>query len=380
MGVPLPLPSLLVTLGYECSLSSSLIRCFVPLRCTGLPPSLPHAVPAHTPHSADSIESSFRDASLPSHIFVAHQKRQGSHALARHGLHHPVEHRSREPLTRSSHFTAVMSDSLPGALCFVSLIVFFVADFFYAKKLNEQKNAHPELDDCAPSTSPDLDTIAVLDSLTATAIDLYHHERERFTGVAAPANSREYAAVGENGVSGQPADSPDLGDPAGKKVMHTMVVVCSVVAPVLTVLLILMPSLFGWTQFGVHSSVSYLAAVPGMAATAFYVVRSYELTQVFEATKAEWISMMWLRLDVFFVMSAVAFFGVGAWVVASCMLTVAFYLAHRLMKMEKQLNRMQRHTQLVRDEVDVTRVLVPGTEESKRASGINDGYSALASP
>ncbi|KAG5471836.1 hypothetical protein LSCM4_03394 [Leishmania orientalis] len=272
-----------------------------------------------------------------------------------------------------------MSDSLPSALCFLDLIVFFVADFFYAKKLNEQKNAHPELDDCAPSTSPDLDTIAVLDSLTTTAVDLYHHERERFTGVAAPANSREYTAVGENGMIGQPAAGLDLGDPAGKTVLHAMVVVCSIAAPMLTLLLFLVPSLVGWTRFSVHSSVSYLAAIPGMAATGFYAMRSYELTQVFEVTKTEWISMMWLRLDAMFVMSAVAFFGVGAWVVTVCMVTMAMYLAHRLMKMEKHLNRVQRHTQLVRDEVDVTRVFVPGTEESKRASGVNDGYSALSS-
>lgn len=272
-----------------------------------------------------------------------------------------------------------MSESLPGVLCFLGLIVFFVADFFYAKKLNEQKNAHPELDDCAPATSPDLDTIAVLDSLTATAVDLYRHERLRFTGVAAPANPNEYAAVGENGVSEQPAANLDVGDQTGKTAMHTIVVVCSIAAPMLTVLLALMPSLFGWTRFRVHSSIAYLAAVPGMATAGFYTVRSYELTRVFDVTKTEWISMMWLRLDAIFVMSAVAFFGVGAWMVAVCMVITAMYLAHRLMRMEKQLNRVQRHTQLVRDEVDVTRVLVPGTEESKRASGINDGYSALSS-
>ncbi|KAG5471504.1 hypothetical protein LSCM1_01597 [Leishmania martiniquensis] len=272
-----------------------------------------------------------------------------------------------------------MSDSVPSALCFLDLIVFFAADFFYAKKLSEQKNAHPELEDCAPSTSPDLDTMAVLDSLTATAVDLYHHERERFTGVAAPANSREYAAVGENGMIGQRVSSLDLGDPAGKTVLHTFVVVCSIAAPILTLLLVLVPSLLGWTRFRVHPSVSYLAAVPGLAAAGFYAMRSYELSPVFEVTKTEWIAMMWLRLDAIFIMSAVAFFGLGAWVVAGCMVATAMYLAHRLMKMEKHLSRVQRHTQLVRDEVDVTRVFVPGTEESKRASGINDGYSAVSS-
>ncbi|KAG5497725.1 hypothetical protein JKF63_03991 [Porcisia hertigi] len=270
-----------------------------------------------------------------------------------------------------------MSDSLPGALCILSLIAFFVADFFYAKKLNEQKNAHPELEDCAPAASPDLDTIAVLDSLTATAVDLYHHERERLTGVAAPATMREYAEVDENGTCKYPAASTSPGDNTRSTVMHTMVVVCSVAAPILTGSLILMPSFFGWTRFSVHSWIAYLVAVPGMAAAGFYAVRSYELTQVFDVTKTEWISMMWLRLDAFFVMSAVAFLGVGAWVVAGCMLTTAMYLAHRVLKMEKQLNRVQRKTQLVRGEVDVTRVLVPGTEESKKASGVNDGYNAL---
>lgn len=272
-----------------------------------------------------------------------------------------------------------MSDGLATALCFLSLIVFFVADFFYARKLNEQKNAHPELDDCAPNESPDLDTIAVLDSLTATAVDLYHHERERFTGVPAPANTREYAAVGEDGVRGPAAPAMDLGERTGTTAMHTIVVVCSVAAPVLTLLLVLMPSAFGWTRFSVHASIAYLAAFPGLAAAGFYAMRSYELAQVYDVTKTEWIAMMWFRLDIVFVMAAVAFFGVGAWLVAGCMVAMAMYLAHRVMKMEKQLNRVQRHTQLVRGEVDTTRVFVPGTEESKKAAGISDGYTVLGS-
>lgn len=270
-----------------------------------------------------------------------------------------------------------MADGLPTALCFLELIIFFGFDFLYARKLNEQKNAHPELDDCAPTESPDLDTMAVLDSLTNTAVDLYQHERERFTGVPAPANPSEYASIDEHG-SAAAADRPNVFDNGGKNMMHTLVVVCGVVAPMLTLLLILMPSAFGWTRFSVPSFVAYLAAVPGLAATGLYAMRSHELTQVFDVTKTEWIAMMWFRLDFMFIMAAVAFCGLGAWVITGCLLVVAMYLAHRVMKMEKQLNRVQRHTQLVRGEVDVERVLVPGSSESKKAAGISEGYSALS--
>lgn len=275
-----------------------------------------------------------------------------------------------------------MTDGLPTALCFLELIIFFGFDFVYAKKLNEQKNAHPELDDCAPNESPDLDTMAVLDSLTATAVDLYQHERERFTGVPAPASTHEYSNLDDRGAAGAAAnaagDRVDVAENGGKNMMHTLVVVCGVVAPVLTLLLILMPSAFGWTRFPVPSAVAYFAAVPGLAATALYAMRSYELTQVYDVTKTEWITMMWFRLDFMFIMAAVALLGLGAWVIAGCLLVVAMYLAHRVMKMEKQLNRVQRHTQLVRGEVDVVRVLVPGSAESKKATGVSEGYSALA--
>ena len=274
-----------------------------------------------------------------------------------------------------------MTDGLPTALCFLELIIFFCFDFFYAKKLNEQKNAHPELDDCAPTESPDLDTMAVLDSLTTTAVDLYQHERERFTGVPAPANTREYTSIDEQGPSSPGAAAavrPNAFDQGGKNMMHTLVVLCGVVAPLLTLLLILVPSICGWARFSVPAAMAYVAAVPGLAATGLYAMRSYELTQVFDVTKTEWIAMMWFRLDFMFIMAAVALFGLGAWAIAGCLLVVAMYLAHRVMKMEKQLNRVQRHTQLVRGEVDVERVLVPGSAESRKAAVINEGYSALA--
>jgi hypothetical protein len=272
-----------------------------------------------------------------------------------------------------------MADGLPVALCFLELIIFFCFDFFYAKKLNEQKNAHPELDDCAPNESPDLDTMAVLDSLTATAVDLYQHERERFTGVPAPASTRAYTSLDERDPSSSAAAAgPDMYESGGRNMVHMLVVICGVVAPVLTLLLVFLPSAFAWARFSVPSVMAYLAAVPGLAATGLYAMRTYEITQVFDVTKTEWIAMMWFRLDFMFVMAAVAFFGLGAWVITGCLLAVAMYLAHRVMKMEKQLNRVQRHTQLVRGEVDVARVLVPGSAESKKATGINEGYSALA--
>lgn len=62
------------------------------------------------------------------------------------------------------------------------------------------------------------------------------------------------------------------------------------------------------------------------------------------------------------------------------MIAMAAYLAHRVMKMEKYLQRMQSQTQLVRGEVmSVDRVLKPGSEESKKAVNAHSGYNA-ASP
>lgn len=273
-----------------------------------------------------------------------------------------------------------MGDSLPWAISLLDLIIFFLFDFMYANVLSKQKLAHPELEECAPAESPDLDTMAVLESLSTTAVEMYQHERERLTGIAAPANAGEYTSLDRPVAAAEGhGASHDIGNDGAPKrtIIHGLVMGCGVAAPILTAFTFLFPSVTSWSRFSVASWLSYAASIPGVAAAGLYAMRSYELRHVQDVTKTEWIAMMWFRIDFMFIMAAVSFFGIGGWAIAACLLTVALYLAHRVLRTEKRLNRIQRHTQLVRGEVDVQRVLVPGSAESKKATGVLDGYNAL---
>ncbi|CCW69638.1 unnamed protein product [Phytomonas sp. Hart1] len=268
----------------------------------------------------------------------------------------------------------------------VELLVFLIFDFIYAHALSSHKNNHPELEECAPQDSPDLDTLKVLDSLAAEVVEIYKYQRHRLTG-----SNTHYSYVENDYVTlevnprNPPADglsSDGLFAPSPRRpvsALHATVVLCGIAAPIFTLLTLLFPSAFSWAFFVFPTWLSYVFVAPGLGATALYVARVLMLLELVEVSKTQWISMMWFRLDFMFIMSTVAFLGVGAWLVAICILSVSIYSVHRLIKMEKHLNQVQRDTQLVRGEVDVSRVLKPGTAESKKATGIIDGYSALAS-
>lgn len=273
--------------------------------------------------------------------------------------------------------TCMLHRSLPVLLGLLELVAFFVCDYLYARALNAHKRQFPELEDCAPTESPDLDTVAVLDSLATTAVEFYDQSRERITGESGTRGARTYTSV-DSPLPELPEVPSVPGASHALNPLHAVVVVCGVAAPLAAVLLLLLPGPFGWTAFYVPLWLSYLAITPGLAVVGLYGARAYSLVSYTDLTKTQWISMMWLRLDFMGIMGVMALVGVGAWFVAACMIGVAAYLAHRVMKVEKHLRSIQRDTQLVRDEVDVTRVLKPGSAESKRAMGIQDGYSALS--
>lgn len=269
----------------------------------------------------------------------------------------------------------MINSSMPVFLGLLELVVFFVFDYMYARTLNTYKRNFPELDECAPAESPDLDTVAVLDSLATTAVEFYQSNRERMSGEPG-SGSGAYTSVDPDS-HGAAADS---GHGASRSnPLHAVVVVCGTVAPIATLLLLLFTKLFGWTAFPVPNLLSYVVVCCGAVTVLLYGSRAINVSSYADVTKTQWIAMTWLRLNAMFAMGLVALLGVGAWFVAGCMFAVAFYLAHRVLKMEKHLSCIQRDTQLVRDEVDTSRVFVPGSAESRKAMGIHEGYSALSS-
>lgn len=249
----------------------------------------------------------------------------------------------------------------------LSLLVYFVADFYYARFLSSQRDAHPELEECAPAESPEVDTVATFQNLTSTAVSFIQQERQRFQGE----DGRETY------TSTEAAPSPIGVASFRANPIHTTVVLCSLVAPILTLLTLFSTTLFGWTLWDVPSLLSLLLTLAGIGAAGLYAVRAFNLSQSGDVTKTQWISMIWFHIDFMFIMAVVALLGPGAWLVSFCMFGTAAYLAHRAMKIEKNFSNVQRHTQLVRGEVDLTRVHVPGSKESKSAMGVDDGYSAL---
>ncbi|ORC84495.1 uncharacterized protein TM35_000441510 [Trypanosoma theileri] len=263
-----------------------------------------------------------------------------------------------------------MSDSLAFFLVTIELILFFAFDFLFARVLNTLKQDHPELEECAPEDSPDLDPVAVIDSLRHTVVEVYEHHQQHYTQVPQQANSTP-ANVEE--VEVRPISY------VRENALHTTVVICGVVAPVLTVLQFLLPSGFHWCRFDPPPWLQFTGVVPGLAAVMVFAARAMHAGSLMEVSRQQWITLMWFRLDFMLIAAGVALIGAGAWLVALCMSAVALYLAHRVMRIERRLARLTRETRLVRGEVDVQHVYAPGTVEAQRALASSDveGYNAL---
>ncbi|CCW72009.1 unnamed protein product [Phytomonas sp. Hart1] len=260
-----------------------------------------------------------------------------------------------------------MAPTLPSFWGLVEVLTFLTFDFIYARSLSRHKNNHPELEECAPSNSPDLDPVGVLDGLTKAAEKPPDHLTGG--GVFTLSFTRDQA----------PSEVLVREGRIGKGffgVLHAMVVLCGISAPILTLLTLLFPFTFSWTLFSFPVWVSYLVVTPGLGATALYVTRVIMLLELVEVTKTQWISMMWFRLDFIFIMSVVAFIGAGAWLITLCMISVAIYSVYRIIKIEKHLNQLHRDTQLMRGEVDVDTINKSGTVESKKITEIHEAHSS----
>ncbi|RNF27330.1 uncharacterized protein Tco025E_00400 [Trypanosoma conorhini] len=265
-----------------------------------------------------------------------------------------------------------MAESFTLFLATVELIFFFTFDFVLARVLNALKQDHPELEECAPEDAPDLDPVAVVDSLRHTVVEIYDYQHQRLTGNAVGAMAD--AVPGEDFASSPPPPSYSRGN-----VLYSAVVVCGLAAPAITFLQFVFPTALGWCRFELPAWLQYIFVIPGLAAVFLFAARTTHVARYTEVTRQQWVLLMWFRLDFMCLMSAVALFGAGGWLVALCMFAVALYLAHRVMRIEKRLAHLTRETQLVRGEVDIEHVYRPGSEEAERALAASDvkGYSAL---
>ncbi|KAG8344426.1 hypothetical protein ERJ75_000352400 [Trypanosoma vivax] len=278
-----------------------------------------------------------------------------------------------------------MEESFALLLSTIVLIAFFAFDFFFARLLNMLKQDHPELEECTPEGAPDIDPVAAIDSLKQTAIEMYDYQQQRFgfrdgkiiTGVSTSSHPCE----GTTTYGTDETTSPPLASQRKTgSALHFVVVVCGFAAPIVTVLQLLWAGAFGWCRFSLPSWIEYVGAFTGLAGVFLYAARVSHCSRFSEVSRQQWLALMWFRLDFMCIVSVAAFLGAGAWVVSLCLLVVGFYLAHRVMRIEKRFNMLQRETQLVRGEVDLEHVHVPGTKEAARALASSDvrGYNALS--
>lgn len=265
-----------------------------------------------------------------------------------------------------------MSDPVVRFLGCLNLAVFFTSDFFFAYVLHQLKRDHPSIDDCAPDQGTrEVDTIAILSFMNN------------------PTNSDGAGRGGGGGAGGGGMGSRrgdidndmELGaSRAGKgreDIIHKLVIVASFCAPIFSFLQVVAPGSLTWSLFAVPSWLGYMCMVPGLGVAMLYASRATRVYNFSEVSKAQWLSMMWFRLDMMCVMSTIFLLGWGDWLVSMCLYAVALYLAHRLMVTEKKLVHVSSVTQLVRDDINVRTDLAPTAASSSSPS--LKGYDSISS-
>ena len=253
-----------------------------------------------------------------------------------------------------------MSDGVVRFVGCIDMIVFFVSDFFFAYVLHQLKKDHPVIDDCAPDQGTrEVDTIAVLSFMNNP------------TGATRGGDDDDLDSGRGGGRSGGASSIQSRED-----VIHKLVVVASFSAPIFSFLQVVSPTTLAWSQFAVPVWLGYLTMVPGLGVVMFYASRATRVSHFEEVSKAQWLSMMWFRLDIICVMATIFLLGWGDWLVAACLYAVALYLAHRLMITEKKLVSVTSKTQLVRDEFSA-RVDVDAGRAADSSPPSMKGYDSI---
>ena len=254
------------------------------------------------------------------------------------------------------HSVPMAADFIVRFVGCLNLTIFFVADFLFAYVLHRLKQDHPSIDECAPQDGDDIDTVTIITS----AINELDHLNQS-TGAGAKRTTTS---------GGTTTAATDRG-----LLIHRIVIAASFCAPFFSFLQIIVPHALEWSMFNVPSWLGYLSIIPGLGVALFYASRAIRVSSFHEVSKSQWLSMMWFRLDTMCVMAVVMLLGWGDWLVALCLLAVALYLAHRLLVTEKRLASATKGTQLLREEMDLERLVVEpnGTSDERR------GYSAVRS-
>eukprot|EP00796_Vickermania_ingenoplastis_P001693 gene1693-1055_t len=196
--------------------------------------------------------------------------------------------------------------------------------------LNRFKQDFPEIEDCAPSESPDVDAEQLARGIASAAVDQYSTYTNRHAGADGSDAFQLSHVVGL----------------ARRNLVHTATVFASIIGPVYATLALVFPSSMGmaWDS---ASWIRDVSVAVGLAIVLLFTARTIVVNRMREVTRAGWISLMWFRLDFMLILGIIALFGLRMVPVGICMTTVGLYLAHRMALLEKRLSSQQTDTQLL---------------------------------
>ena len=271
----------------------------------------------------------------------------------------------------------------------LSSIIFFSSDFYLAYVLNRFKKDHPAIDDAAPVesdsdveeaeneaatlrrrseySSPGGETARSdgFSSLVGGVGADYHttpHPNDSIgTSISSALNWSGFSEIAST-ISAKRLNRPKFNNPndftlslrhySRSQTIHLIVIIAALAAPILNFLQIVFPLSMMWSMVHVPTWLAYLCTLPGLGLCFLYAARVSRVVQYKEVSKAQWLSLMWFRLDVICCFAFFILFGTGNWTVAACLLGVDIYLCRRLLKTEKNLTKLVRATQLLPTDYD----------------------------
>lgn len=303
---------------------------------------------------------------------------------------------NNNPGGTSSHHIANM-DPIIFFISSLSSLIFFGSDFYLAYTLNKFKKDHPAIDDAAPVTDSDEGE----ENEESEAATLRRRSEYASPGGESAQSDGGFSSL-VGGVGSDHRRTPNA-DPSGatnesiatsinsalswsgfseiastvsakrfslgrqqrlrdytlslrhynrSQTIHLIVITAAIVAPIVNFLQIVSPLSMSWSMVHVPTWLAYLCTLPGLGLCFLYAARASRVVQYQEVSKAQWLSLMWFRLDVICCFAIFILFGTGNWSVGACLLGVDIYLCRRLLRTEKNLSRLVRATQLLPNEFD----------------------------
>eukprot|EP00758_Cryptobia_borreli_P002577 Tbor_TRINITY_DN3133_c0_g1::TRINITY_DN3133_c0_g1_i1::g.14609::m.14609 len=237
-------------------------------------------------------------------------------------------------------------------------VIYYAADLCLSFTLSRLKVNHPAIDDAGDynvrysgyenigGNNPKPDEDLTVDPVTAV-LSAARNGKEEFENLF---QNIKGIAIGQETQGADGGNFQILTrEERIEKAVYLFVVGSSIIAPFFCLIQILFPNSVPWSMWHVPSWLGFLIGIPGLMVSIFYAARATRIATFSEVTKVQWLSYSWFRMDVMCVMGLVLLLGWGNWIVAFSIFITCFYFTHRLMRIEKRLQRAVSRGQLMGD-------------------------------